>query len=140
MLENSEGASLRLLAGEWEFGGEKAASPLNDLAGNAAIADLRLSANGQATLSLAQHKQAFLYIHTGELGDESEHKTGTLLLLDAKEMLNLVGGENGAGVLIFGGQKIKEKIAHHGPFVMNTPDEIEQAIRDYQAGKFGAIA
>jgi redox-sensitive bicupin YhaK (pirin superfamily) len=42
-------------------------------------------------------------------------------------------------VLMLGGKPIREPIAWHGPFVMNTRDEIIQAIRDYQAGQMGSI-
>ena len=42
-------------------------------------------------------------------------------------------------VLLLGGSPIKEQIAWHGPFVMNTRDEILQAIEDYRAGRMGSI-
>ena len=38
------------------------------------------------------------------------------------------------------GAPLREPIARYGPFVMNTREEIEQAIADYQSGRFGAIA
>jgi hypothetical protein len=42
-------------------------------------------------------------------------------------------------VLLLGGQPIGEPIAHWGPFVMNTRDEIVQAYDDYQAGRMGVV-
>lgn len=42
-------------------------------------------------------------------------------------------------VLILGGQPIREPIAHHGPFVMNTKEEISTAMEDFQAGRMGRI-
>ncbi|HEY7399587.1 MAG TPA: pirin family protein [Actinomycetota bacterium] len=42
-------------------------------------------------------------------------------------------------VLLLGGQPIREQIAWYGPFVMNTREEIIQAIEDYQAGRMGSI-
>jgi redox-sensitive bicupin YhaK (pirin superfamily) len=46
---------------------------------------------------------------------------------------------SGVEVLLLGGLPIREQIAWYGPFVMNTRDEIVQAIEDYQAGKMGEI-
>ena len=42
-------------------------------------------------------------------------------------------------VLVLGGSPIGEPISWYGPFVMNTRDEIRQAIEDYQAGRMGHI-
>ena len=46
---------------------------------------------------------------------------------------------NGGGALAFSANKINEKIAHYGPFVMNSEAELRQAVDDYRAGKFGVI-
>jgi redox-sensitive bicupin YhaK (pirin superfamily) len=46
---------------------------------------------------------------------------------------------SGVEVLLLGGLPIREQIAWYGPFVMNTRDEIVQAIEDYQAGRMGEI-
>jgi redox-sensitive bicupin YhaK (pirin superfamily) len=43
-------------------------------------------------------------------------------------------------VLLIAGKPLGEPIAQHGPFVMNTNEEIFQAVRDYQSGKFAAPA
>jgi hypothetical protein len=42
-------------------------------------------------------------------------------------------------VLLLGGQPIGEPVVHYGPFVMNSRDEIAQALEDYQAGRLGQI-
>jgi redox-sensitive bicupin YhaK (pirin superfamily) len=44
---------------------------------------------------------------------------------------------NGFRVIVMSGEPIPEPIASYGPFVMNTMEEIKQAIQDYQSGKLG---
>ncbi|HJW73088.1 MAG TPA: pirin family protein [Geothrix sp.] len=45
----------------------------------------------------------------------------------------------GASFMLLSGEPLREPIAHYGPFVMNTRDEIEQAFRDYQSGRMGSL-
>jgi redox-sensitive bicupin YhaK (pirin superfamily) len=139
VLENNIGASLKLLAGKWEFAGITASSPLTGLAGNGAIADLTLDSNSQADFDLSSAEQVLVYVHTGAIATPNVN-TGQMAIVDAQQALTMVASEDGAGVLIFTGNKINEKIVHMGPFVMNTEQEITQAINDYRSGKFGQIS
>jgi len=52
----------------------------------------------------------------------------------------VVAAEVPAGFMFLAGEPIREPIAHYGPFVMNTAEEIEQAVRDYQQGRMGRLA
>lgn len=87
---------------------------------------------------------AFVYILSGtaKFGPpEQPQHTGEphcTLVLSGGDGLNVVndGKENCRFVLI-AGQPLKEPVAQHGPFVMNTQEELEQAFRDYSAGKNG---
>lgn len=142
---NDTGATLKALAGDWAFAGKSAISAtIQGLAGEAAIADLMINANGEAQLNLSKHEFAALYIYQGGLskgeGSQWSFNEGQFLVLDSQTPLQLKADDRGAGMLLFVGKPIREKIVQMGPFVMNTQAEIQQAIRDYQEGRFGQIA
>jgi quercetin 2,3-dioxygenase len=60
--------------------------------------------------------------------------SGQLAVIEGDGAVNLVAGEAGAGMLLLSGLPLGEPIVQHGPFVMNTVQEIREAIRDYQSG------
>jgi quercetin 2,3-dioxygenase len=147
-LSNSTGAKLKALAGQWRFAeqSECVDGSLTGLAANGAIADVNISPQGVAEFTLSQHQTVNLYLYQGELvyqdktGNEALASAGQLLILDTQAGIKLNASTQGAGLLLLAGTKIDEDIVHHGPFVMNTQGEINQAISDYQQGKFGKIA
>ena len=80
-----------------------------------------------------------LYFHEGtELnlgGTELGSKSG--VRLSGSQSVDLVNGTTAAELLLLSGRAIKEPVAHHGPFVMNTRAELQQAFIDYRATEFG---
>jgi redox-sensitive bicupin YhaK (pirin superfamily) len=137
-IENSEGVVLRALAGNWTMDKQTVESFLQGLAGKGAIADVIMPPNSKATLDVSQHKRTVIYIHSGGLA-HNEFAEQTLLAIDPSEPVHIESGANGAGFLVLAGEPINEQIAHMGPFVMNTQEELHQAVRDYQLGRFGDI-
>jgi redox-sensitive bicupin YhaK (pirin superfamily) len=90
---------------------------------------------------------ALVYVLAGRatVGERGQPvHTGQLAVFGAGDFLS-VGAERkqgatspyGADVLLLGGRPIREPVAHYGPFVMNTRDEILQAMEDYQSGRLG---
>jgi redox-sensitive bicupin YhaK (pirin superfamily) len=53
--------------------------------------------------------------------------------------VHVQSGDEGAEVLLLGGQPLGEPVSRYGPFVMNTREEIIQAFDDYEAGRLGKI-
>ncbi|WP_372871603.1 pirin family protein [Shewanella sp.] len=138
--DNGRGASLYPLAGSWQFEGHQLEGLIQGLAANGAVADLSLQANGSARCALGHRGFAGAYIYQGTLiGDDGErHEQGEYLVLEAGN-IEFIAAAEGAGVLLFAGEPIGEKIVHMGPFVMNTEEEIRQTINDYQTGRFGSL-
>ncbi len=58
---------------------------------------------------------------------------------DAVALHGPAGDESPASILLLAGSPLHEPVARYGPFVMNTPQEINQAIADYQNGRMGRI-
>ncbi|RXE86394.1 MULTISPECIES: pirin family protein [Pseudoalteromonas] len=125
----------KALAGTWQVAGEVLTSSLQSLSGGGALADVALAAGSQLHLELVQFGKVMIYIHTGKLENYGEQ---TLLELDPSQNFDLLATDD-VGFLILAGQPIEEKIAYMGPFVMNTQEELHQAVKDYQQGRFGDI-
>jgi redox-sensitive bicupin YhaK (pirin superfamily) len=99
--------------------------------------DVHLEAGAAFEARLPAQHNAFLYAYEGDaLVGEDEKALPHLAagLLSAGDTVKLIAGEKGARVLLLAGKPIGEPVVQYGPFVMNTREEIEQAIADYQAG------
>ncbi len=83
---------------------------------------------------------------SGHVGAERRPvRTGQLAVLGAGDAIR-VGADRAQDsrtpaldVYIMGGLPIREPVAHYGPFVMNTRDQLVQALDDYRAGRLGSI-
>ncbi len=63
----------------------------------------------------------------------------TATFADAGDAIALAAGDAPLDVLVLAGEPLNEPVVSYGPFVMNTPDEIQQAVLDYQSGAMGRI-
>lgn len=127
---------LRVIAGE--YGGHRGPAqtftPIN-------IWDVRLDAGAMATFSLPEGHSLILAaldgglrVNHGETIDVAE-----LVVFDRKGGDIVVSGQHDTKFLLLSGEPIEEPIAQQGPFVMNTTDEVRQALADYRDGIFGAL-
>lgn len=84
---------------------------------------------------------AYALSGTGRYGDEQREIGAQRMVMfaDDGDAVTLTAGADRLDVLLIGGAPLNEPIVRHGPFVMNTEDEIRQAIVDYQAGRMGEI-
>jgi len=119
--------------------GEPVTGPMHGLSTEPLFYDVHLPANAAFDARLPAAHNAFLYAYEGEATVGTERKAlphRAAGLLSAGDSLRIEAGKDGARVLLLAGKPIGEPIVQYGPFVMNTRDEIEQAIRDYQSGEF----
>ena len=131
-----ETAKLRTIAGTWEIEGTQTVGPLQNLAADTAILDVSLKPNSTLIINTKPQQRVLVKLYEGQLATSPVAPEKSLLVFGEGDSLELktVGG---AKLLVLSGTPIKEKIVHYGPFVMNSYDEIQQAIEDYNAGRFG---
>ena len=96
---------------------------------------LRMQPNAKLLQPLNADLNAMLYLFGGSVEVEGRSvEDGRLALLLPGDEVELMAGEDGAELLVLAGPALDEPIARYGPFVMNTDDEIVQAIQDYRDG------
>jgi len=101
--------------------------------------DVHLEPGAVFEAALPADYNAFVYAYEGEAFVGEEHKAlphRAAGLLSTGDKVGIVAGAQGARVLLLAGKPIGEPVVQYGPFVMNTRQEIEQAIADFQAGEF----
>jgi redox-sensitive bicupin YhaK (pirin superfamily) len=127
---------LRVIAGEFDGrkGPAKTFTPID-------IYDVKLNRNGAATLNPRDgHTVAVVVLKgTVQINGSEIVREAQFALLDRNGGEVTVEANGEASVLILSGEPIDEPVVMHGPFVMNTTDEIRQAMADFQSGRFGKL-
>jgi redox-sensitive bicupin YhaK (pirin superfamily) len=112
------------------------------------MAHATVQPGAQLSLPWPVEYNALVYVLSGNGFAGAEERPvhgGQLVVLGAGDRITLRGADQqdsnkpALEVVLLGGQPIREPVAHYGPFVMNTKDELIQAIEDYQAGRLGVI-
>jgi quercetin 2,3-dioxygenase len=107
--------------------------------------DWTVDAEADVSTELAENHQAFVYVFSGavRVGDAGrEVRDGQLAILGPGDTVRLRGtpvAEAPSRLLLLAGVPLGEPVARYGPFVMNTQQEIVDAMRDYQSGRMGEI-
>lgn len=135
-MQLADGGELVLLAGTLSLNEQTLTGPIQSEHTQPLIVDIRLAAGQCLTLPVPAGLSALVYAFEGSLmlGDTALPNENTALLGDGDQLL-LRAGDTGGRLLLLAGKALNEPIAQYGPFVMNTEQQIEQAIMDYQAGK-----
>lgn len=131
-----DAGQLRLIAGEFASvqGPARTFTPID-------VWDLRLNAGKPVTLDLHEGRNTALVILNGTVlvNGEEVARQGQLALFERDGRQLTLEANDDAKVLLLSGEPIDEPIVGHGPFVMNTEQEIHQAFADFQSGRFGQM-
>lgn len=129
-----ENAQLRVkvLLGEYQG----VTGPIQDPITQVEYYDVTLRAGETFMHAITASLTSFLYLYEGtaHIGDETI-PTHSLVVLAEGDTVSVTAGDTDARFILVAGQPIGEPIVQYGPFVMNTQDEINQALQDYRAGR-----
>ena len=103
--------------------------------------DVRLNAGKSVTLDLHAGRNTALVVLKGtvQVNGQELVREGQLALFERDGDQFALESNNDAMFLLLSGEPIDEPIVGHGPFVMNTEQEIHQAFADFQSGQFGQM-
>ena len=137
-VQSSNGTWVKVIAGSASLDGQQATGPINGLTTQPIYIDVHLPAGQTFTQTVPDAHNAFVYLYEGELklGSESVPSHAAALLGPGTEIS--VTAISDAQFLILAAKPLNEPVVQYGPFVMNTREEIEQAINDFQSGKLTA--
>jgi len=128
---------VRVIAGEFAGakGPAKTFTPIH-------VWDLRLASDQRTDLAVPDGWTTILVVLKGAVRVNSSEPVGTaeVGLFDRTGTRICIDCAHDATALLLCGEPIDEPIVGHGPFVMNSPQEIRQAIADYQSGKMGHLS
>lgn len=133
----AEGAgTVRVIAGDYagHVGPARTFTPMD-------VWDVHLNAGASIELPATEGWNTIIVVLHGtvQINGDAIARDAQLVVLDRGGSSLTIEANNDAVVLLLSGEPIDEPIVGHGPFVMNTQDEIGQAIADFNSGRFGQI-
>jgi len=132
-----DGVQAVVIAGHWQLPGAGLTGPLDQLARYASILDLGLESGVQIELPIPVNENLLGYVYDGQVCSRNRQVGARQMLITSEgDRLQIQACAEGAQVLLMRGSPLGEPVANYGPFVMNTSEEIERTLQDYQSGQF----
>jgi redox-sensitive bicupin YhaK (pirin superfamily) len=138
---------MRVIAGTVEIDGRAVSGPINGAAAKVStdplFVDVHLPAASEFTVPIEASYNAFLYAYEGsaDIGPVDAAKPlphRAAGVLSSGERVLVRAGGSGVRFLLLAAKPLREPVVQYGPFVMNTREEIEQALADYRDGRLAA--
>ena len=130
--------SIKIVIGQ--FANER--SPIVDDITDVSYFDVEVKPGMSFQHELSANNNSFLYVFEGNgqlNGQTHENKVplNTMVVLGEEDnAIDFTAGEQGARFVVISGKPINESVVQYGPFVMNTREEVDQAMRDFQSNNF----
>jgi quercetin 2,3-dioxygenase len=136
-IDPKPGVFVRVIAGQLG----DVTGPVSGVATEPVYLDVTLNARAQYDAPIPRGHSVFVYVYDGTalIGDESDAQIierGELAVLGGDGVVRVRAVDATTRMIIVAGKPLNEPVAKYGPFVMNTPEQIVEAIRDFQAGAF----
>lgn len=138
-----DGGKVKVIAGNFETGTGEVVGPIQGLTTAPVFYDVDLAAGKTFETALPATHNAFVYSYEGHvsIGDDSEQSplsAQSAGVLSAGDRVRIAANDEPARFIVLAGKPLNEPVVQHGPFVMNTREQIEQAIHDYKNGTLTA--
>jgi redox-sensitive bicupin YhaK (pirin superfamily) len=139
IVEVPGGGRVKVIAGKITVDGREVAGPIQGLTTDPTYLDVELPPGASFRHVIASDYMAFVYAFEGTVAIGAEGRAQTLathragVTSEGEEIL-LRGGDQGGRALLIAGRPLREPVVQYGPFVMNTREEVEQAVCDYRSG------
>lgn len=127
------GGLVRVIAGDILINQYPVEGVMPVMTTNPVILDIKLLPKESVDLGFNKANPAFVYAYRGSTDSVESRNLG---VYGHGKTLHLSAGADGADLLVFSAQPIDEPIVQYGPFVMNSVDEIERALADFQNPEF----
>ncbi len=135
-LNLANGGRVKVIAGTIQIDNHTVVAPIQGLSTEPLFLDVQLRAGERFALPIPESHNAFIYAYEGsvKIGEDSL-ATHTVGILCEGDMIEIYADKTDVAFLVLAARPLNEPIVQYGPFVMNTREEIEQAIADYRNGE-----